>query len=76
VPAVFHKLARGRTASELQLDTEIAVVLLATYCISLVFTLFTHRGLYATSAVESDGHDSSSGDVWRWVVMLLAARPV
>ena len=45
VPAVFHRLARGPAAAELKLDTEIAVVLLVTYCASLVFTLRTHRDL-------------------------------
>ena len=45
VPAVFHYLARGR-APELTLDTEIAVVLLVSYGVSLVFTLRTHRSLY------------------------------
>jgi len=44
VPAVFHALSR-RTGQEpeLRMDTEIAVVLLLTYCASLVFTLKTHR---------------------------------
>src|SRR6187549_1120370 len=46
VPAVFHRLAHGMTASELRLDTEIAVVLLVTYVLSLVFTLRTHRSYY------------------------------
>ena len=50
VPAVFHRLARGTAAAELKLDTEIAVVLLVTYVLSLVFTLRTHRNLYGTPA--------------------------
>jgi len=44
VPAVFHALSRrGGQEPELRMDTEIAVVLLVTYCASLVFTLKTHR---------------------------------
>jgi len=55
VPAVFHRLARAYTARELRLDTEIAVVLLLTYCASLVFTLKTHRHLFgAEEAREAD----------------------
>jgi Ca2+:H+ antiporter len=44
VPAVFHALSRRNGAGpELRMDTEIAVVLLLTYCASLVFTLKTHK---------------------------------
>src|SRR4029434_4684185 len=46
-PAGFHGCSRGIPNSpELELDTEIAVVLLITYCASLVFTLKTHRQPY------------------------------
>jgi Ca2+:H+ antiporter len=75
VPAVFHYLARGRGASaELKLDTEIAVVLLVSYCLSLVFTLRTHRSLYGVASAPATGHESeTSGGTGRWVLMLLAA---
>ena len=44
VPAVFHALSRrAGQEPELRMDTEIAVVLLVTYCASLVFTFKTHR---------------------------------
>jgi len=53
VPAVFHFLARASgSAEDLTLDTEIAVVLLVTYVASLVFTLKTHRNLYASDRDE------------------------
>jgi len=53
VPAVFHFLARASgSAADLTLDTEIAVVLLVTYVASLVFTLKTHRNLYASDRDE------------------------
>lgn len=73
VPAVFHRLARGAPdAPELTLDTEIAVVLFATYLASLVFTLKTHRTLYGVA----DGHEATeeaSGPVWKPIAMLLGA---
>ena len=51
VPDVFHLLARAQgSTQDLKLDTAIAVVLLITYCASLVFTLKTHRGLYSSDA--------------------------
>jgi Ca2+:H+ antiporter len=70
VPGVFHLLARaGGRAPELTLDTEIAVVLLFTYCASLVFTLKTHRGLYTTGI----GDEPVSGSSWKAIGMLLGA---
>jgi Ca2+:H+ antiporter len=73
VPAVFHELARGAgRAPELKLDTEIAVVLFLTYCASLVFTLRTHRGLYAADA----GHKRPAGAVWPSLRRLVAATAV
>jgi Ca2+:H+ antiporter len=69
VPAVFHSLAKARGSDvELTLDTEIAVVLLVTYVASLVFTLKTHRGLYA-----SDRNDHAAEGVWPAVAMLCGA---
>src|SRR5689334_5618470 len=54
VPAVFHRLVRDVPgAPELTLDTEIACVLFVTYCVSLIFTLRTHRALYRTDASPS-----------------------
>lgn len=62
VPAVFHRLARGvPDAPELKLDTEISVVLFATYCASLVFTLRTHRSLYGPAGSGDGAAESSPG---------------
>jgi Ca2+:H+ antiporter len=48
VPAIFHVLVQGRTdAHELELSLEIAVVLFLVYLLSLVFSLRTHKHLYA-----------------------------
>jgi Ca2+:H+ antiporter len=70
VPAVFHQLAQGSgPGPELKLDTEIAVVLILTYCASLVFTLRTHRDM---SGLDAD-HHSASGTMWPAVGMLVTA---
>ena len=73
VPAVFHYIARGREP-DLKLDTEIAIVLLITYGISLIFTLKTHRSLYGITA---EGHKESPQEqaltTKRAVLLLLGA---
>jgi Ca2+:H+ antiporter len=81
VPAVFHWLSRlsPNPPVELELDTEIAVVLFLTYSISLLFKLKTHRELYGhapeASAEEENGggEHATSGNVRRAVIMLLIA---
>jgi Ca2+:H+ antiporter len=74
VPAVFHRLARNAGAAELTLDTEIAVVLFATYCASLIFTLRTHRNLFGPAEHgHNDRHEHSKSEVKRAVIMLFAA---
>jgi Ca2+:H+ antiporter len=89
IPAVFHRLSRGvPNAPELELDTEIALVLFLTYCASLVFTLKTHRALYgpplanhaASSTVEESALSGArqrrvdrSPGVGRAVLTLFAA---
>jgi len=55
VPALFHQIALGRdTSHEWELSFEIAVVLFATYLLSLLFTLRTHAHLYVGGAHEAD----------------------
>jgi Ca2+:H+ antiporter len=74
VPAVFHYVARGTAAPELKLDTEIAIVLLGTYCVSLIFTLGTHRRLYGADVpAEAAGDNSETDSVKRSVLILIAA---
>ena len=72
VPAVFHYLARGKGAPELKLDTEIAVVLFVTYCLSLIFTLRTHRGLYGPQG-EDQHKKQDRGSSRPAILMLLGA---
>jgi Ca2+:H+ antiporter len=76
VPAVFHRLATAGSAdTELKLDTEIALVLLATYCASLIFTLRTHRDLYGHSGEHgtATGEKPGKSPVKRSVIVLFAA---
>jgi Ca2+:H+ antiporter len=78
IPAVFHLLSRGvPNAPELELDTEIAIVLFITYCASLVFTLKTHRVLYgppaAAHAAGSQNHGAGSPGVGGALLTLLGA---
>jgi Ca2+:H+ antiporter len=76
VPAVFHRLARGGGSGvELKLDTEIAVVLFATYCASLIFTLRTHRSLFGPVSHGHAGSHSvhSKSEVRKAVIMLFVA---
>ncbi len=76
IPAIFHRVA-GETAplSEHRMSLLIAVVLLVTYLLSLVFTLKTHSHLYAGSA-EPRNKGAGHGVVWsvtRSVWVLLAS---
>jgi Ca2+:H+ antiporter len=74
VPAVFHWLTKEHPhATELELDTEIAVVLFATYCVSLVFTLLTHRHLYGHEGEDHAGEPTDRKRTSRAVAMLLGA---
>jgi Ca2+:H+ antiporter len=57
VPALFHSVAQGNpNAGEQELSLEIAVILMITYALSLVFTLRTHKHLY------SGGHGEAAED--------------
>jgi Ca2+:H+ antiporter len=74
VPAAFHHLARGYGARELRLDTEIAVVLLLTYCVSLAFTLRTHRTLFGTPMPAAHPpRTKREPTTARWLLLLFGA---
>jgi len=76
VPAVFHAIV-GNTAikQEHNLSLEIAIVLIITYALSLVFTLKTHRHLYVGDVGKEDDEpgDHHPAPMWRPVLTLLAA---
>ncbi len=66
IPAMFHVVA-GETAaqSEQRMSLLIAVILLITYVLSLLFTLKTHSHLYVGS---SKPHDDSTHSTAHWSV--------
>jgi Ca2+:H+ antiporter len=81
VPAAFHFAAEGAVARgaltaarevslERDLSFEIAIVLMASYVLSLLFTLKTHKHLYAGGAEDAVHHPVHMG---RAVVTLLVA---
>ena len=52
-PAAFHYLTGpGARASESTLSTEISIIMLAIYAVSLLFTLHTHRQYFAAPPAE------------------------
>ena len=73
-PAAFHHLAgRGALLAEGRLSLDNAIVLLATYVCGLVFSLGTHRSLFAG---EGHAHPAEGGNRWplsRALGTLLAA---
>ena len=59
IPALFHTVAGVTPSTEFTLSRDIAIVLMASYFLSLVFSLRTHPHLYmgeAAKAAGSDGH--------------------
>jgi len=53
VPAIFHQVTIGAGINhEQELSLEIAIVLFATYLLSLLFALRTHRHLYAGDGIH------------------------
>ena len=57
LPALFHALHPGSAArlSELRMSESVALILLVTYGLSLVFTLKTHRCLFWSESAPVDG---------------------
>ena len=75
VPAVFHQIAGGQMAPvERELSLEIALVLIVTYTLSLLFSLKTHRYLYAGEGGTSGGagHAAPASAI-RAVILLCCA---
>ncbi len=62
IPAIFHQVALGgAAAAERELSFEIAVVLIVTYALSLLFALKTHPHLYAG---EPSSRGSGGDKTW------------
>jgi Ca2+:H+ antiporter len=79
IPTVFHRAADARpagwsAAAEQRLSLAIAIVLIITYALSLLFSLVTHRGEVnpASSAEKGEGGEAAA-PVWLALTMLAVA---
>jgi Ca2+:H+ antiporter len=80
VPAIFHFVVEGSPVkvAEQDLSLEIAIILMTTYILSLVFTLRTHKHLYAGGHGE-DADEALGTKGWstrKSVLVLLIATAV
>jgi Ca2+:H+ antiporter len=78
VPALFHQAVKDRAIGhESELSLEIAIVLFATYLLSLLFSLRTHKHLYAGQPeTEVDEHAAVRHSTWsvrKSIVVLVLA---
>src|SRR5262245_66033135 len=77
MPAVFHIIVQGKAnAQEQDLSLEIAVVLIVTYVLSLIFTLRTHSHIYTGGIDKKDEQEAigtRGGSMGRPIGTLLAA---
>lgn len=62
IPALFHSIASVPAPTEFTLSRDIAIVLMITYALSLLFSLGTHPHLYVgdTGAPEGDGDGAAT----------------
>ena len=77
VPALFHQLVlQQQVTYERELSLDIAIVLFLTYLLSLVFSLRTHKHLYASDTSHHTKEAALNTAAWsvrRAVVVLLLA---
>src|SRR5262249_27823329 len=77
MPAVFHIIVQGKpNVREQDLSLEIAIVLMITYVLSLIFTLRTHSHLYTGGINEKEEQEAIGTHGWsqtRSIVTLLVA---
>jgi Ca2+:H+ antiporter len=65
MPAVFHIIVQGKSnVREQDLSLEIAVVLIITYVLSLIFTLRTHSHLYTGGIDKKDEQEAIGTHGW------------
>ncbi|OGW42991.1 MAG: calcium/proton exchanger [Nitrospirae bacterium RBG_16_43_11] len=79
VPAIFHfVVGSAYVEQEKELSLEIAIVLFVTYILSLVFTLRTHKHLYAgkTAQLEDEALSVSGWSKRKSVLVLLVATGI
>jgi Ca2+:H+ antiporter len=74
IPAIFHLIARNNPAAhEREVSLEIAIVLMATYLLNLLFTLRTHRSLFTGGGGGSAEERRAGHSVWGALLLLLGA---
>lgn len=64
LPAAFHHLVHPVAEVERSLSLEISIVLLATYALSLLFSLHTHKQLFTGTAAEAAKVEDSGHAKW------------
>jgi Ca2+:H+ antiporter len=72
----FYSSGKSPTFSEANLSIVVAIVLIAVYIMTLVFSLKTHSYLYEVSVVELEGdpgHHGEKPNLWLWLGVLLIA---
>ena len=69
IPAIFHAVADVVPGTELSLSRDISIVLMATYALSLVFSLRTHSHLYLGAAHQG----APQGSARNALLLLLAS---
>ncbi len=73
IPAIFHAVAEVSPGTEFTLSRNIAIVLMATYVLSLVFSLRTHSHLYLGGDSEAPADGSSAKAA---LILLVASAAV
>ncbi len=56
-----------------QLSMVVAIVLIAVYCLTLLFSLKTHSYLYEVSLVELESEHEEKPNLWLWLTVLLVS---
>jgi Ca2+:H+ antiporter len=56
-----------------QLSMVVAIVLIAVYCLTLLFSLKTHSYLYEVSLVELENEHEEKPNLWLWLTVLLVS---
>lgn len=73
IPALFHTVAAVPPSTEFTLSRDIAFVLMASYFLSLVFSLRTHPHLYMGDTAEAGAAEKTDPSARSALVLLLAS---
>jgi Ca2+:H+ antiporter len=73
LPTLAISTASADPPSELGFSTFVAWVLLAVYGLTVLFSLYTHRSLYAVALVDEEDEGGARPSLWLWGSVLIAA---